>query len=482
MNASSSVHLMWFRRDLRTLDNKALHAACNAGVPVIALYVATPKQWMLHNNAGIQIDLIQRRLKVLEQELKYLNIPLLVEKVATYHDVPSLLSNIIESHQVRHVFCNNEFSWNERQRDNRVANHLNLKQVLFSGFDDDCALTPNSVVTQHGDPYKVFTPFKNTWLKEFETHDLCFVKPKKVPTNKATKSLLGAPKDGIQFDYLEADSSEWGVETSVVLDKLSAFCEEKLFVYKTKREVPSIDGTSGLSPYLTIGALSTRQCMNAIRNATQEANFQQKENVSIWLNELIWREFYRHLMIAYPRVSKGYSFHQWAEKIEWNHNTDWFLRWKEGRTGYPIVDAAMRQLEQTGWMHNRLRMIVASFLTKDLLLPWQLGEAWFMSKLIDGDHPSNNGGWQWSASTGTDAQPYFRIFNPTVQGQRFDPEGIYIRRWVKELSKVPDKFIHTPDQWTGFGNVDYPAPIVDHKQARLLAIEVFKKAKGETIQ
>ncbi|MCG7496211.1 deoxyribodipyrimidine photo-lyase [Vibrio sp. Of7-15] len=479
MNVSSSVNLMWFRRDLRTFDNKALYAACDAGVPVIALYVATPKQWKLHNNAGIQVDLIQRRLKVLEKELEHLNIPLLVESVATYNDVPSLFASLIEKYQIKHVFCNNEFSWNERQRDHMVANQLNAKQVLFSGFDDDCALIPNSIVTQHGDPYKVFTPFKNTWLKEFDNHPLCLIKPKALPFNQVTRSLVDSSNEFISFDYSEDDSSGWDVETDIIHDKLSDFCKEKLFYYKEQREEPSIDGTSGLSPYLTIGALSIRQCMNAIRNATQGANFQQKENVSTWLNELIWREFYRHLMIAYPRVSKGYSFHSWAENIEWNNNPDWFLRWKKGETGYPIVDAAMRQLEKTGWMHNRLRMIVASFLTKDLLLPWQLGEAWFMSKLIDGDHPSNNGGWQWSASTGTDAQPYFRIFNPTVQGQRFDLEGKYIRRWVKELREVPDKYIHTPDKWVHFDDLNYPKPIVEHKQARLLAIEVFKKAKGE---
>ncbi len=185
-----------------------------------------------------------------------------------------------------------------------------------------------------------------------------------------------------------------------------------------------------------------------------------------------------HLLHRYPELSKNHPFQEYTQYVCWQDNPTLLKAWQEGKTGFPIVDAAMRQLRATGWMHNRLRMITASFLTKDLLCDWRAGEQWFMQHLIDGDFASNNGGWQWAASTGTDSQPYFRVFNPTLQGQRFDPKGDFIRTWVKELAKVPDKYIHTPHQWDSSGSLDYPLPIVDHKEARLLAIEAFKQAKA----
>ncbi|MBC7006778.1 deoxyribodipyrimidine photo-lyase, partial [Photobacterium sp. BZF1] len=196
-----------------------------------------------------------------------------------------------------------------------------------------------------------------------------------------------------------------------------------------------------------------------------------------WLNEIIWREFYRHLLVAYPELCRNQPFQQWTNKVHWQSSSELLVAWQQGMTGFPIVDAAMRQLKQTGWMHNRLRMITASFLTKDLLIHWQAGEQWFMSQLVDGDFASNNGGWQWAASTGTDAQPYFRVFNPTTQGERFDPKGEFIRTWLYELKDVPDKYIHQPHLWAGSDSLNYPKPIVDHKQARLQAISAFKTAK-----
>jgi deoxyribodipyrimidine photo-lyase len=203
-----------------------------------------------------------------------------------------------------------------------------------------------------------------------------------------------------------------------------------------------------------------------------------KSGAFCWLNEIIWREFYRHLIVAWPKLSRDQPFLGWTRNVMWQQSDSMLSAWQQGRTGYPIVDAAMRQLRQTGWMHNRLRMITASFLTKDLLIHWQAGEQWFMSQLIDGDLASNNGGWQWAASTGTDAQPYFRVFNPTVQGERFDPDGSFIRTWIHELRDVPDKYIHQPFLWDKAESLNYPKPIVDHKSARLRAIEVFKSAKA----
>lgn len=205
------------------------------------------------------------------------------------------------------------------------------------------------------------------------------------------------------------------------------------------------------------------------------------QGAQTWLSELIWREFYQHLLTFEPKLCKGKDFLYWGRYVKWWQEHDHFERWCRGETGYPIVDAAMRQLNQTGWMHNRLRMIVASFLTKDLHIDWRWGERYFMSKLIDGDYAANNGGWQWCASTGCDGQPYFRIFNPITQGEKFDESGVFIRHWIPELSSVPDKYIHAPWLWAGVNSVLYPSPIVDHKAEREVTLDMYKQARDKDI-
>ncbi|MEO1513280.1 MAG: FAD-binding domain-containing protein, partial [Planctomycetota bacterium] len=227
-------------------------------------------------------------------------------------------------------------------------------------------------------------------------------------------------------------------------------------------------------PYLAHGVISPRQCVEAALGVNQGRIDSGDPGVIGWIEELIWREFYQHVIAAFPRVCKGRAFRTDMDRVEWSHDQGLFDAWREGRTGYPIVDAAMRQLAQTGWMHNRLRMIVAMFLTKDLMIDWRWGERHFMNRLVDGDFASNNGGWQWSASTGTDAQPYFRIFNPTTQGEKFDRDGEFIRRFVPELSELPGKAIHDPSSAGLFGELDYPDPIVDHRAARETTLARFK--------
>jgi deoxyribodipyrimidine photo-lyase len=230
-----------------------------------------------------------------------------------------------------------------------------------------------------------------------------------------------------------------------------------------------------LSAYLAIGVISAQQAMARLQLEAGDSLWQEKSGAAVWLSELIWREFYKHILVAYPNLIKHQPFQQDTANIVWGNNPKWFQAWCEGKTGYPIVDAAMRQLNETGWMHNRLRMIVASFLVKDLQIDWRWGEAYFMSKLIDGDFAANNGGWQWAASTGTDAAPYFRIFNPVTQSERFDPKGEFIRLMVPELSKLNDKQIHWPHPLPM--SIQYVRPVVDHAKARLLTLAMFKAVK-----
>jgi deoxyribodipyrimidine photo-lyase len=270
--------------------------------------------------------------------------------------------------------------------------------------------------------------------------------------------------------------------------RLAAFVDgddAPVYAYGAQRNSPAVDGTSGLSPYLRFGMLSARLAASAAYSAIERApDGESRESAGVWLNELIWREFYLFILYNFPHARRG-SFRSAYDAVAWDNSETHFGAWCAGRTGVPIVDAAMRQLVRTRWMHNRTRMIVASYLVKDLLIDWRWGEQWFMQHLVDGDPAANNGGWQWTAGTGTDAAPYFRVFNPVAQGQKFDPEGVYVRRWVHELQEVPTPFIHEP--WSmpkseqlkarcAIG-VDYPAPIVDHSWARTRVLAAFQAVK-----
>ncbi|MGF1682481.1 deoxyribodipyrimidine photo-lyase [Photobacterium minamisatsumaniensis] len=469
--------LLWLRADLRIIDNTALIAArahCNQ---LIAVYISTPMQWHEHNVAPIQIDLIYRRLCILKEQLSTLNIAFELVEVADYNAVPEALLDVTKRYNIKHVFCNKQYEWNEQQRDNEAAQLLENNKVKFSSFDDACVLPPSSVLTKKSEAYKVFTPFRREWINVFcQQNTMPKAKPGALPLGTGTGTDIAQTKH-MTVTYPKADSMLWPVDEDAIRQRLNTFCYEKINEYKDNRDIPSLDGTSCLSPYLALGMLSPRQCIAAVLTEYPDCLNDAESGAFCWLNEIIWREFYRHLIVAYPKLSRNQPFLAWTVSVPWVSSERRLKAWQQGKTGFPIVDAAMRQLLATGWMHNRLRMITASFFTKDLLMHWQIGEQWFMSHLIDGDLASNNGGWQWAASTGTDAQPYFRVFNPTTQGERFDPKGEFIRTWVHELKNVPDKYIHQPHLWLGADQIDYPLPIIDHKAARIMAIDVFKTAK-----
>lgn len=470
------VGLVWFRADLRVVDNTALQAACRHCDKVVALFLSTPMQWHEHHMAPVQVDFIRRRLDVLREQLDSLNIPLLVEEVAGFSEVPQAVLDLVNQFNIGHVFCNKQYEWNECQRDYSTGKLLNDNQIKVSLFDDACVIAPGRVLNQKGEAYKVFTPFRREWLKTYRSEPpLVQPVPEKLAARVTTDERSAISR--LKISYPTADSVLWPVDEEAIRQRLVMFCEDNVAEYQRQRDFPAIDGTSCLSPYLAIGALSPRQCLGALLAVHPHCLDEPESGAFSWLNEIIWREFYRHLLVAWPKLSRNQPFVSWTRNVRWEESEQLLKAWQQGLTGYPIVDAAMRQLRQTGWMHNRLRMITASFLTKDLLIHWQHGEQWFMSHLIDGDLASNNGGWQWAASTGTDAQPYFRVFNPTTQGEKFDPQGEFIRTWVHEIKDVPDKYIHQPHLWPHANTLDYPKPVIDHKSARLRAIEVFKTAK-----
>jgi deoxyribodipyrimidine photo-lyase len=281
------------------------------------------------------------------------------------------------------------------------------------------------------------------------------------------------------FDRSTSRSDLWPAGEDAAQDRLQTFIEDRIRAYARQRDLPADDATSRLSPYLTIGAISSRRCVQAAVAANHNSLNGRKSGAATWISEIIWREFYRHFLAAFPRVSMNRPFRLRTDKLPWRHDEDQFTAWCQGMTGVPIVDAGMRQLRQTGWMHNRLRMITAMFLSKDLFIDWRWGERHFMRHLIDGDLASNNGGWQWSASTGADAAPYFRVFNPYRQGRRFDPEGDFVHRYVPELAEVPSRCVHDPSLLPARlrSRLDYPEPIVQHAPAAARAVAAFRRLR-----
>ncbi|GKX62076.1 deoxyribodipyrimidine photo-lyase [Pragia fontium] len=468
-----ATHLVWFRNDLRITDNTALTAACqHPSDRVIALYIATPQQWHQHDMAAVQAGFIYANLCTLQQSLASIGIPLLVLEVNDFGGIASAITQVCQQHQVDALFYNRQYPLNERRRDQAVEQTLS-PEVDCHGFDDALLFPPMSILTGKGEMYQIYTPFRHALIHHLQT--------KLQPVLPAPKQRGGEVNttDIPPFNYPLDSHDAFPAGEQPALQRLRRFCRENVMDYERYRDIPAQDMTSRLSPYLAIGVLSVRQCYHRLLAESADFLLQPQSGAFAWFNELAWREFYHHLLVAWPKLSMNKPFIGWTERIHWNPSHDDFQRWCDGETGYPIVDAAMRQMNHTGWMHNRLRMIVASFLVKDLLIDWRRGEHYFMSRLIDGDLAANNGGWQWAASTGTDAAPYFRIFNPTTQGKRFDPQGHFIRQWLPELGDVPDKWIHTPHQWSEKQGkpIDYPTPIVDHATARIATLVAFEQAR-----
>ncbi|PLY46413.1 deoxyribodipyrimidine photo-lyase [Lelliottia sp. F153] len=467
-----TTHLVWFRADLRLHDNIALAAACRSqDARVLALFIATPEQWREHGMAPRQAAYLRAHLNALQQGLAEKGIPLIYEEVSDFAAQIDKVQQVCDAHNVTHLFYNYQYEFNEQKRDRQLENRLTT--VVCQGFDDSVMLAPGSVMTGNHEMYKVFTPFKNAYLKRLkEGLPECVAAPA-----ARGEALTVSAEISVDYPQRDFDPDHFPPTEKAAIAQLRQFCKQQAAEYEAQRDFPAIEGTSRLSACLALGVLSPRQCLH--RLLAEQPQALDGGPGAVWLNELIWREFYRHLMTYHPDLCKHRPFIRWTDKVQWQQDDAQLQAWQNGQTGYPIVDAAMRQLNETGWMHNRLRMIVASFLVKDLLIDWRAGERYFISQLIDGDLAANNGGWQWAASTGTDAAPYFRIFNPTTQGQRFDATGEFIRQWLPELADVPGKSIHEPWVWadkTG-ETLDYPRPIVDHKQARVATLAAYEAAR-----
>ena len=468
------MQLIWLRSDLRLHDNTALSAATQRG-PTVALYLLSPRQWQAHDDAPCKVDFWLRNLEQLSGDLARLNIPLLIRQAPSWEQAPQVLLQLCRELAIEALHVNEEYGIHESRRDTAVASLLKSQGVGFHSYLDQLLFRPGSVLTRSGGYFQVFSQFRKVCYNRLHN-----ALPPKLAAPRAQAALRikadalpqqveGFPTPGPHLQTL------WPAGETAAQQRLARFAEAQLDHYQAERDLPARPGTSQLSPYLAAGVLSPRQCLHAALQNNRGEFASGSPGAVTWINELLWREFYKHILVGYPRVSRHRAFRPETEAVAWRDAPEELAAWQQARTGLPIIDAAMRQLLETGWMHNRLRMIVAMFLTKNLLIDWRQGERFFMRHLIDGDLAANNGGWQWSSSTGTDSAPYFRIFNPLSQSQRFDSQGAFIKHWLPELAGLNAKDIHNPAAMGGlFGVADYPPPMVDLSMSRERALAAFK--------
>ena len=409
-----------------------------------------------------------RALQALAADLQKLNIPLRIVQADWFSDVPRKLADLCAEWHVDALDFIDEYPLNERHRDDAVDASLTRTGVRVTRHVADVLVEPGQLKNGSGGPYMVFTPFYKKWQAPVDRliRHVC-PRPSAQQSPGLTSDIVPDELDGISA---ATGQTLWPAGEREAAALLEVFVDQAVADYGEARDLPARPGTSQLSAHLAVGTISPRQCVRAV---VQESlhNTASLAGVEKWVAEIGWRDFYRHIVAQFDHISHGFAFRRDMDSLSWRHAPDELAAWKTGQTGYPLVDAAMRQLNSTGWMHNRLRMVAAMFLSKHLLIDWREGERYFMQKLVDGDFASNNGGWQWSAATGTDAAPYFRIFNPASQGTRFDTAGVFTKAHVPELRDVPPKYLFEPQK---MGIEGYVKPIVEHKFARERALAFFK--------
>ncbi|TBW29364.1 deoxyribodipyrimidine photo-lyase [Gramella sp. KN1008] len=431
---NKEVNIFWFRRDLRLDDNAGFKAALQDELPVLPIFIFDEEilDKLPEDDARVTFiyDTIQQMRKNLQDEND--------SSLAIFYGKPEkVFINLLKDYSIKKVFTNRDYEPYARERDEKVKNLLKENEIEFLDFKDQVIFEKDEVVKQDGDPYVVYTPFKNTWMDKFKNSELTFHYTSRYIDNLIIHTRLpNLSLSDIGFKRSSLEVPDYQLSPGLIKD------------YKKTRDYPAIQGTSRIGPHLRFGTVSIRQ---AVREADKIQN-------KTFLEELVWREFFMQILYHYPETVTD-AFRKKYDRIKWRNNAEEFEKWKEGKTGYPLVDAGMRQLNKSGFMHNRVRMLVGSFLCKHLLIDWRWGEAYFAEKLLDYEMSSNVGNWQWVAGSGVDAAPYFRIFNPTTQIEKFDKNEEYIREWVPE-----------------YGSEDYPEKMVDHKKARERALRIYKEA------
>ena len=431
----TKLNLFWFRRDLRLIDNHGLYEALQSELPVLPIFIFdTNILDKLENKEDKRVDFIFQALEKLNEYLEKQG-----KSIQIFYGKPlEIYENLTQKYEIGNVFCNEDYEPYAIKRDQEIKDFLASKNINFYQFKDQVIFQKDEITKADGKPYTVYTPYSKQWLLKFNDQNLEFF-----ASDKKLENLLNIEKQNITLENIGFKKTNYLFENP----KINLEILEK---YHETRNLPTKE-TSQMSVHLRFGTISTRKL---VKTAC-------KLNDNTYLKELIWREFFMQILWHFPKVIH-HSFKEKYDNIAWENNEELFQKWCEGKTGYPIVDAGMRELNETGLMHNRVRMVCASFLTKHLLTDWRIGEAYFAEKLMDYDLSANNGNWQWSAGSGCDAAPYFRVFNPEEQQKKFDPKFIYIKKWVKE-----------------FGTSAYPKPIIEHKFARERALKRYKEGLGD---
>ncbi|KAN0097489.1 DNA photolyase, FAD-binding/Cryptochrome [Tylopilus felleus] len=523
-NPQSGKSIVYWMRmgDLRIVDNRALAAASKQAIqnkiPLIVLFLFSPQDYIAHDRSKRRIDFVLRNLSEIKESFAELDIPLLTVSHTPRHTIPFKVISLLESFHCTRLFANMEYEVDELRRDLKVLSLSKEKGIQPHYFHDRCIIEPGLIKTRDGKAHTVYSPYQRLWIAKLnekistylEESPLPQANPSSVRQDPTFGTLFNVPVphslEGFELDPADRETmvNVWPAGSTVAREMLSRFLNTKarasqlgtadpladgaetsdkrnrISMYAEKRDRGDEDTTSRLSPYLSAGVISPRECIRATMTlgGLKKVDAGRTTGIGRWVQELAWRDFYTNVLANFPRVSMERPFQERLANVKWEVNEEHLAAWKQGKTGIPIVDAAMRQMNAMGWMHNRMRMIAAMFLTKDLMLDWHLGEQYFMEQLIDGDLASNNGGWQWSASTGVDPAPYFRIFNPYTQSQKADPTGNYIRMYVPELKNLQGPELHNPPINVA-DKLGYPRPIVVHAEVRERAIRRYKNPGQE---
>lgn len=468
--------LVWLRRDLRLCDNIALAAAATECREVVVAFNVDPVLLRSDRVGAPIVHAFFTAVAALREDLVRRGSELLLTQGDPLREIPAAAARL----RAHAVYFNDDYEPAAIERDRGVERALQHAGTGVRRFLDHVCLGAGEVRTQTGTPYTVYTPYARAWRERYA------VSPREpVASERAIDGRL-LRREAIANARECPTAQEFGYSVLpeypscsqvAAIERLEEFLDDGAAErYGDDRDVPALDGTSRLSYHLRAGTVGVRTCFSRAFAAAARHRGTSRSGIDKWISELMWREFYQMILKEFPHVD-GHAFRARAQDISWRNDRNEFKAWCEGRTGYPIVDAAMRQLNTTGWMHNRLRMVVASFLTKDLLIDWRWGERYFERHLADADLAQNNGGWQWAASTGADAAPYFRVFNPVTQGKKFDPDGAFVRRMLPELAAIPDGFVHEPWKWMGS---PYPPPLVDHDMARKRALAAYATSDSTT--
>ncbi|SDF14497.1 deoxyribodipyrimidine photo-lyase [Dyadobacter soli] len=440
LKTKDKITLFWFRRDLRLHDNAGLYYALRSGYPVVPLFIFDRNILDdLEDKKDPRLTFIHETVDGIRNELKERDADMLVE----YGFPAKVWEKLVEEYDIAEVYTNTDYEPYATDRDKEVYRILKKKDIVFKTCKDQVIFEKQEILSGQGTPYTVFTPYSRAWKEKLNDFYLKSYPNKKyfMHFQKWAGPALPSLKE-MGFERNDFDFPSNHVDNALLKD------------YAKERDFPAKEGTSRIGIHLRFGTVS-------IRDLARQA----RDHSDTFLNELIWRDFYQQILFNFPHVGKGEAFRKAYDFIKWRYDKADFQKWCEGKTGYPLVDAGMRQLNAIGFMHNRVRMVTASFLSKHLLIDWRLGEAYFAQKLLDYDLAANNGGWQWAAGSGTDAAPYFRIFNPASQAEKFDPKMEYVKKWVPE-----------------FGTDEYPGPMVDHKEARERCLKAYKDALDKANQ